>query len=226
MLSSKVVGRKISYKLKRTTSDLYSSDKDNPIAVEDFDKIKKVAEDLKQNEIYYVDVPGTVEEIRNTIFHFYNTIAKGKWLIVVLDHALLVKGKSGDAERTILSDLQYMFVEIKKYGRNTIIQLSQMNRDIESTERLNNPSLHWPMRKDVFGGESLFQCSDYVVVLHRPELLGLKTYGIENWPTQNLIYMHILKAREGELGIIPFKNLLKFNRIDEHDNFKKEAQAS
>jgi hypothetical protein len=86
-------------------------------------------------------------------------------------------------------------MEIKKFGKNTIIQLSQMNREIEDKDRINNPSLHFPTRRDIFGSDSLFQASDYVVVIHRPELLGIKSYGINNWPVKDKIYMHILKIK-------------------------------
>lgn len=50
----------------------------------------------------------------------------------------------------------------------------------------------------------------------------LKSYGPHNLPTQNLIYLHLLKNREGDVGIIVFENNLKYNRIDEHD-FRKEG---
>jgi replicative DNA helicase len=214
MLSSKVIGRKISYKLKKTTSDLYSGNK--TLDESDYNNILQAADEIKKNEIYYVDSTGSVEDIRNTIIHFQNTIAKDKWLIVVLDHALLVKSKSGDGERSTIAELQYMFIEVKKYGRNTIIQLSQLNRSIENSDRINNPRLHFPMRSDVFGSDAIFQASDFVMVLHRPELLQLSTYGVYNWPVKNLIYMHCLKARDGDLGIITFENMLKYNRLDEH----------
>ena len=88
--------------------------------------------------------------------------------------------------------------------------------EIQSSERMVNPSMHFPMRKDVFGGDSLFQASDYVIVIHRPELLQLEMYGPKNWPVKDLIYMHFLKVREGEPGILVFKNNLKYNRIDDY----------
>ena len=191
MLSSRQVGRKLSYRLEKTTSELYSSS-DN-LTEEDYSKISNTAYELSKYPIYYVDMPGTVQEVRNTILSFAGTPeAKGKWIITILDHTLLTKGKNSESERNTLSDLQKMFMEVKKYGRNTIIQLSQMNRDIESSERLSNSSLHFPMRKDVFGGDSLFQASDYVIVLHRPETLGIEGYGPKEWPVKDLIYMHFL----------------------------------
>ena len=215
MLSSRQVGRKLSYRLEKTTSELYSSS--GTLTDEDYNKITNTAYELSKYPIYYVDFPGTVQEVKNTILSFAGTPeAKGKWIITILHHTLLTKGKNGESERSVLADLQRMFMEIKKYGRNTIIQLSQMNREIESSERISNASLHFPMRKDVFGGDSLFQASDYVIVLHRPELVGIEEYGPKAWPVTGLIYMHFLKVREGEPGILVFKNNLKYNRIDDY----------
>jgi len=172
---------------------LYSGNKERLLDDEDFNKVIETTDKLKEHPIYYVDIPGTVEQIRNTIIHFSKNEGKGKWIIIILDHTLLTRGKFGDKERETLADLQYMFMEIKKYSKNTIIQLSQMNREIETIERLNNNFMHFPMRRDIFGGESVFQSSDYVLVLHRPELLSIKYYGPNNLPTQNLIYMHFLR---------------------------------
>lgn len=218
MLSSRQVGRKISSALSKTTQQLYSGLSTEQLTKDDMDNAARVAKRIKKLPIYYVDIPGTVEDIRETIVEFSKLdFVKDKWLVITLDHTLLTKGKQGEKEREILANLQYMFMEIKKYGQNTIIQLSQMNREIESTERLTNPSMHFPTRRDIFGGESVFQASDYVIVLHRPELLLLKTYGPANWPVANVVYMHFLKNREGELKILTFSNDLKHNRITDYD---------
>ena len=218
MLSSRQVGRKISNKLNKTTQQLYSGLSQESLSDEELSNIEVEANKFKKLPIYYVDLPGSVDEIRETILEFSQLdFVKNKWLIIFLDHTLLTKGRQGEKEREILANLQYMFMEIKKFDRNTIVQLSQLNRDIESTERLNNPSMHFPTRKDIFGGESVFQASDYVVVLHRPELLLLKTYGPAGWLVANLVYMHFLKNREGDLKVLTFTNNLKYNRIEEDD---------
>ena len=156
MLGSKQVGRKLSQRLKKTTTELYSGTDEirDAFTESDYDRIVQHAKEIEQYPIYYVDSPGTVEEIRNTIIDFsLSPIAKGKWLVIFLDHTLLTKGKTGDKERETLFELQRMFMEIKKFNRNTIIQLSQMNREIEDKERLTNPSLHFPVRRDIFGGK-------------------------------------------------------------------------
>ena len=159
-----------------------------------------------------------MEQIKNTIETFRMTVAKGKWLVIILDHSLLVRGKNGQSERETLSDLQRLFMEIKKWGRVSIIQLTQLNRNIESPERISNPSLHYPRRSDLTSSDSLFHSADYVCVIHRPETIGITDepgYGHGHLKTKDLIYLHLLKARDGEAKILVFKNNLKYNSIEE-----------
>ena len=219
MLSSRQVGRKLSYRLSKTTSELYSaSNKDDNYKVSDdeFDKVSKAAEEIKKYPIYYVEFPGTVDEIKSTIIKFATLPEiKGKWIVIILDHTLLTRTNGNENERITLVNLQKMFMEIKKYGRNTIIEITQLNREIEDKDRLTNPNLHFPMRRDIQSSDAIFQSADYVIVLHRPEVLGLIAYGINNLPVKNMIYMHFLKVREGEPKILSFENNLKYNRIDE-----------
>lgn len=218
MLSSRQVGRKLSKVMKKTTQELYSGSSYYELTDNDMDKISKEAGRIKTYPIYYVDIPGNVEEIKETIIEFSNLdFVKDKWLIITLDHTLLTKGRTTNSERETLANLQYMFMEMKKYGQNTIIQLSQVNREIENSDRLNNPSMHFPSRKDIFGGEAVYQASDYVIVLHRPEILQIKSYGMGRWPVANMIYMHFLKNREGDLKVLSFKNNLRHNQIEEYD---------
>lgn len=218
MLSSKQVGRKISYRLEKTTQQLYSGLADESLTDKDMENIEREAKKIGKYPIYYVDLPGNIDEIKSTVLEFQKlNFVKDKWLIITLDHALLTKGRQGEKERETLANLQYVFMELKKYGNNTIIQLSQMNREIEGNERMANPSMHFPSRRDIFGSEALFQASDYVIVMHRPELLQLRTYGVGNWPVANMIYLHFLKNREGALTVINFINNLKYNRIDEYN---------
>lgn len=228
MLASRQVGRKLSYKMRKTTSDLYSGNLEEThvgLSDDDYQVAVKQAEKIKQYPIYYIDSPGTVDEIDQTINYFQTTFSD-KWLIVILDHTLLTKGRAGEKERETLYELQKVFMQAKKVAQTTIIQLSQMNREIEGNERITNATMHYPMRRDVFGGDSVFQASDYVIVLHRPEILGLTAYGPSKLPVENMIYMHFLKVREGEPKILSFVNNLKYNSIDEANpfNLKQDKQ--
>ena len=51
-----------------------------------------------------------------------------------------------------------------------------MNRNIESPDRINNPTCHYPMRSDISSADAIFQGSDVVLVIARPETLGFAVY--------------------------------------------------
>lgn len=227
MLSSKQVGRKLSYKLKQTTSELYSSSDKGSMSDLEYEQVEKVAKSIKDYPVYYVDTPGNVKEISNTIAFFQESIAKDKWLVVIIDHTLLINGSSsGDTERTIIVDLEKVLIGAKKVGRTSIIQISQMNRNIETPERLNNPSLHYPQRSDLSSSDAVFQASDYVMVIHRPEILGLVAYGYMNLPVKDCVYLHVLKNRDGEAKILKFINDLKYNNLKEPEEEKDSQQMN
>ena len=141
MLSSRQVGRKLSSKLRQTTAQLYSSssDLDNTL----LEEVEQISQQIKSYPIYYVDTPGTVADIASTIDYFYENKAKGKKFVIILDHTLLVEGQNRESALQVISDLQKLFIRVKKFPDTTIIQLSQMNRNIENPERINNPSMHY-----------------------------------------------------------------------------------
>lgn len=210
MLSYRNVGRLLSNKLKLTTNELYSQL--IPVQDEEYRLIKTTAQSFDNKEIYYVDTPMTVEKMEETILYYHSNIAKGKWLVIVLDHTLLVEG---DSERGTLIDLQKMFIRVKKLYKTSIIQISQMNRNIETPERINNPVTHYPMRSDLSASDAIFQASDYVMALSRPEILSLQFYGTNRLPVKNKVYLHLLKVREGEPCILCFENNLKYGDLIE-----------
>lgn len=217
MLSFRQVGRKISYKMEKPVNELYSGDQ-NKLSDEDYDKVLQHAKTISQYDITYVDTPGYVEEVRNTCLQFAalpKNLDKG--IVIFLDHTLLTKGRQGDKEREVLSDLMYMFMQLKKTIKCTIIIISQLNRDIEHIERLNDESGvgHYPTRKDIFGGDSVYQCADYVMVTHRPEMLNIDYYGPKKIPSTGKIFWHLLKNRDGDPGVYIMLNNLKYNRVDE-----------
>lgn len=214
MLSSRQVGRKLSSKLRQTTAQLYSSssDLDNTL----LEEVEQISQQIKSYPIYYVDTPGTVADIASTIDYFYENKAKGKKFVIILDHTLLVEGQNRESALQVISDLQKLFIRVKKFPDTTIIQLSQMNRNIENPERINNPSMHYPMRSDISSADTIFHASDYVICIHRPELLNIQSYGPNRLPVRDKVYLHILKNRDaGECSILEFDNDLKYNNLIE-----------
>ena len=214
MVGFRQIGRTLSNKLKRTTSTLYSSETD--LDDDTFRKVVSVSNQLKKYPIYFVDSPGTPMQVENIIRTFYDNYVKGKnkHFIVIYDHALLTK-QVGSVIETI-SELERVFIQVKKLPMTSVIQLAQMNRNIESPERINNPLSHYPMRSDLSSSDAIFQASDYVLVIHRPEILNIQEYGPNHLPTPNKVYMHMLKNRDaGKPCILEFENELMFNNLIE-----------
>lgn len=214
MVGFRQIGRTLSNKLRRTTSDLYSSQQD--LDDDTYRKVINVSNQLKNYPIYFVDNPGSPEQVRQTILSFYDKYVKdqNKYFVIIYDHTLLTK-RVGTTIET-MSELQEVFIQIKKLPLTSIIQLSQMNRNIESPERINNPLAHYPMRSDLSSSDSIFQASDYVLVIHRPEILNIHEYGPDHLPTKNKVYIHILKNRDaGRPCILEFENDLMYNNLIE-----------
>lgn len=214
MVGFRQIGRMLSNKLRLTTSDLYSSEKSLDDST--LEKVINVTNSLKNYPIYFVDDPGTPMQVEKTIMDFYETHVKGKNVnfVIFYDHALLTK-KIGDMLDTI-SELEKVFIKVKKLPRTSVVQLTQLNRNIESPERINNNLMHYPMRSDLSSSDAIFQASDYVFVIHRPELLHICEYGPNRLPTNNKIFLHLLKNRDaGKPCIIEFENDLAHNNFVE-----------
>lgn len=214
MVGFRQVGRTLSNKLRRTTSYLYSSE--TSLDDETFRKVIAVSNQLKEYPIYFVDNPTTPMQVEQIIRDFYSQYVKDtkKHFIVIYDHALLTK-QVGTVIETI-SELERVFIQIKKLPLTSVVQIAQMNRNIEASERINNPSSHYPMRSDLSSSDAIFQASDYVLVLHRPEILNIQEYGPNRLPTQNKVYIHMLKNRDaGKPCILEFENDLMYNNLIE-----------
>ena len=212
MVAFRQVGRTLSNKLRKTTSALYSSE----TSLDDgtFAQVVGVCKQLKEYPIYFVDSPTTPMQVQEIISTFYNTHVKGtgKHFIILYDHALLTK-PIGSVLETI-AELQRVFIQVKKLPMTSIIQIAQMNRNIETPERINNPLSHYPMRSDISSSDAIFQASDYVLVIHRPEMLGIQEYGPNHLPTKNKVYIHVLKNRDaGKPCILEFENDLMYNNL-------------
>lgn len=214
MVGFRQVGRTLSNKLRRTTSTLYSSETD--LDESTFKDVINVSNQLKKYPIYFVDNPSTPTQVNNIIRWFYDKYVKNtnKHFVIIYDHALLTK-QEGSMIETI-SELERVFIQTKKLPLTSVIQLAQMNRNIEQPERINNPLSHYPMRSDLSSSDSIFQASDYVLVIHRPEILNIQEYGPNHLPVNNKVYLHMLKNRDaGKPCILEFENDLMYNNLIE-----------
>ncbi len=237
MLGIDELARDLSSKMGKSMKEIYSAE--GTLSNEDLSKIDNHLEEMKDYPIYIVDNIGTVDEIKDTIIYYAssnNLIENKRGLVVTIDHSLLVKDKDGEVEKQTLDNLMKTLVLLKKYLSSIGLKimffvLSQLNRDIESFDRITNPKLHYPTKNDLFGASSVYWSSDYVMILHQPALIE----GLGNWygpnrkdfpsglpvfnpanPKQPLIYLHIIKERFGSRMIIPFRDELSKSRLTEH----------
>jgi len=223
MLSRNQVIRKLSKANFKTVRELNSGVQEFPVTDAIYEGLKISAANIANMNVFYVETPGTVNEIISTILNFYKARQdqlkeKDRGLIVSLDHTVLTKGSSAQKEREIIVDLFEAFIALKKIIKVCIIPLSQLNRSIESPERIGNPSQQYPKKSDLFASESLYQASDSVNILMNPEQFGIEAYGPQHLPVHGYLYLHCLKNREGEIGVIQMVNKLKWNTIEEYSS--------
>ena len=176
MLARQLVSRKLSNKLDMTTRQLHSGIEGFSLYDAEFYKVLTAQKEFNKLPIYYVEMPGTVEMIKNTIEKFVKEdFNKDRGIMVMLDHTILVRGKQGEMERLVLVELMIMANALKKQLKISFVFLSQLNREIESADRVTEPSQQFPKKKDLFGGDSVFMFSDLVMVSMNPEQLGMDT---------------------------------------------------
>lgn len=237
MLANDQIIRNLSGKMNKSTKELYSAG--GVLSETDMDNIKRHLDLMSKYPIFYVDTVGTVNQIEATIRAFIanrQLLEKKKGLVVTLDHVLLTKGKEGAAEKQVVDSLMHKLVELKKTlvekegMRVLFIVLSQLNRDIEKPERVNNAFFHYPTKNDIFAASSVYYSSDYVLVTHKPSIVngidnfygpprgqfpqGLPVYNPYN-PDQAMVYWHMIKNRFGENKILMMTDNFANSKVDE-----------
>lgn len=236
MMGTDEVARDLSAKLKVNIKQLYSADQSLPDDI--MEKAKKAAAELENYPISVVDNMGTVRDILDTVLYFVgeNKLRENKKkLIITIDHSLLVKPEQNSKDKETVDQLMYALVELKKLLAsmgvpNMIFIISQLNRNIESSDRVLNPKLHYPNKTDLFGASSVYFSSDYVIILHRPALIeglgnwygpakkkfpmGLPVYHPSNGDI-TMVYLHIIKERFGTSSILAFSDNLASSTLEE-----------
>ena len=114
----KFVGRKISKNLSMTTTQIYNADTDDPtknISESSYQQAVNYTTSIKDMPLWYVDIPGTVQEIRNTIEHFAMgmDVNLDRGILDTLDHSILVNKFGIQNQMETLYELAAMFNELK-----------------------------------------------------------------------------------------------------------------
>jgi replicative DNA helicase len=184
---------------------------------EDLAAAHKYCQDNKYREIYTWERPLTVDKMREKIYQFYE--AKEKKMIITVDHSLLLRKSASEKEnKDILYNLGYMLAETRRQLPVIFIVLSQLNREIETVERVKNASIgNFVKDSDVFGADAMLQFTDILIGINRPAKYGITLYGPPNSfhederyrkgiPVDiNSLAVHFLKVRSGEPCLTMFK---------------------
>ena len=215
--------RKLSMNVGSDYNTLMSKGK--PIDKRIFQKCVQFYEDTASYDM--VDVvydPCTVEEMCATI-HAYmleNKTDEGFTnTLVTIDHSALFKtgGKYKD-KFEMLYGLGEALTEMKKKFPVAFLVLSQLNRNVETPERAKDGTYgNYILDSDLYGSDALLQHADVVLGINRPYNRKIKFYGPERYIINNpdLLVFHILKSRNGFMGMTFFKLDRVIMRIVEVD---------
>lgn len=185
---------------------------ETPLSDEQFEIIEQIAEEKYANrQVYYVDKPGTKEDIKHTVYAFRDRFPDAR-LIVTLDHSLLVEYGAEKTEIELVSKVSKTMKALRQELGILIVMLSQLNDKIEDPRR-RDPSLHYPTKTDIHGSKAVYQDADIVMVLHQPQKLGIENYGRKQYPAKNLAALHVLKNRDMHGGLVLLKEDLAHARF-------------
>jgi replicative DNA helicase len=161
---------------------------------------------FEKNALLFYDDAMNATQMHNVMRTF-----KGRHIINVIDHTRMVRKEGNGTEEMMLSFLMGMLNHVKKEFKTLNIVLSQLNRAVESSERMS--SNRGPVLSDLFGADSVGQYADGVIMLHNPSQYGLTTIDIgsrKRVPTLGKIFGYVVKNRHGKNG-----DVLEFQHIGE-----------
>lgn len=206
--------------LLNTTLDKVLSFKEK-LSPEKIKRLESLLEPYKDLPIYFHSSSVTGDEIEAKVKALHSTYVKQNpnvGIVMVTDHAGLVSSDKDEEENKIISGFSKNLINIKNdIPKSITIVLSQFNSRIEEPVRLMTPTLHFPMKSDLFGSKTIWHAADNVIMLNRPELLNISYYGPTSLPTKDRIYAHIIKQRYGELGMFVLDSrLLQYSKLIEY----------
>ena len=97
-------------------------------------------------------------------------------------------------------------------GNIFFIVISQMNRDIKSSDRIKIPNMQRPMTSDLFQSSTVEHCADYIIVAHNPSKLNLQGYTEDNLPINVALSIEDRKT-------IGNNNITNINKTNDINNY-------
>lgn len=208
MTASDEMIRSVSGKVNMSYADILSSFK--KLSQDEFNRVKYEMELMRNMDIDFIEVSGTVTEVENTILE-YQAKHSDCLLVISLDHTLLTEYENEKDEVRLVTRLSRMFVKVRKQINCMSILVVQLNTEIEEQNRIIKPNLHYPIKRDIHGSKAIYQDADFIFIFHRPEILGISRYGpviideVQGYETEDKIFCHVIKSRHSNVGIIQYK---------------------
>ncbi len=186
---------------------------------EAFERLMLLGNTFKNYPIYFRTVSDNVNDWYNSKYKIQEA-NKDKIIINIADHTRLVTKANERSEEELITNFMKAGMKIKLEMNQINIFLSQMNRAIETSGKREEIGMATPVSSDIFGADSVYQCSDIVIAHHRPGFYGLTTWnGLSTGKTddpdsQDTLWIEcILKQRDGWTGNIVRRHNLAHNEI-------------
>jgi replicative DNA helicase len=161
--------------------------------------------------IAFYNIPATLIQFKNKITQFCKN-NEDVTVINVIDHTRLFKGGNKE-EMQRIADVTKALMEVQAEYQTISVLLSQLNRNIESNDRANNQ--YQPLLSDIFGSDAVGQDAHVVTMLNRPfDMYNIEENYCGEVP-KGLMACHIVKNREGELGMVPLNTHYPSFRLTE-----------
>lgn len=190
----------------------YLCSADGKLTKADLDTCHQHAKIASKRPIDVIDQALTVKEFGKSVDDYmeaHSYILGGEKVytktLMTYDHSILTR--KGDDEKSGLETLYNLGSTITEKKRKypiAFVILSQLGRGVDSPERtINGRYGNYILESDIFGGDALLQHADSVVALNRPLKHNISIYGQEKFiiNDERLIVMHILKSRNGGVGL-------------------------
>lgn len=201
-------------------------DYEKALQQEAFDRLILLGDKFRGLPVYFRTVSDNVKDWYDLKYKIQSE-NKDKLIINIADHTRLVTKSNERSEEELITAFMKMGMKVKLEMNQINFFLSQMNRAIETSGKREEIGIATPVSSDIFGADSVYQCSDIVLAHHRPGFYGLHTWndmptGKTNDPdSEDSLWIEcILKQRDGWTGNIVRRHNLAHNEIFDGEMFQ------
>lgn len=213
MKSWRNIVRMYSQQVGKTVKELLSANA--PLSDSVYAQLLDAGNEYKDMLMYFRDIPVNEAEWEQAILNIQAQFPEYT-IINMVDHTRLLSSNNEKTEEEKITKLMLKGIKLKNTISCINIFLSQLNRKVEDGER-RDVGTTGLLPTYIFGADSVMQCADVVLGLHRPETYDVKLY--KQVPTKDLLVCQIMKQREGEICELALFHNLAINLIlDENPN--------